>query len=172
MISVSKLRLIEREISSLAGTLEIYERLYRSRQYAFWLDTSAPRDSHGWSFMGALEGPRGHILTVNGADPSLWEHLGERLGRYLVEGEIQSPFKGGYVGYLGYGLPTSSIAVAHPAERIPDLALLFCSRWLAIDHISGRVFACAACADDEYDEAESWMTSVARALQSMPAAVP
>jgi para-aminobenzoate synthetase len=175
-----KLRLLERLISSETETLGIYERLYRGRPNSFWLDTSTLRDSHGWSFMGAMEGPRDHFLTVkdgtvatttrDGATtirevPSVWQHLGENLGRYQLEGETQSPFKGGYVGYLGYGLKTSAIAVAHAAERVPDLALLFCSRWIAIDHISGRVFACAACTDDDRDQVESWMTSVKSAVE-------
>jgi para-aminobenzoate synthetase len=184
---VNKMRLIERPISAEAGTLEIYEQLYHGRPDTFWLDTNARRDSHGWSFMGALEGPRDHTLTVKGTTAttttrdgatvicevsSVWKYLTELLDRYQVEGGAQSPFKGGYVGYLGYGLKTSAITVAHPAERIPDLALLFCTRWLAVDHISGDIFACAICTDDEYDQAESWTASVASAVETVRAPAP
>ena len=184
---MAKLRLIERQVSSDAGTLEIYERLYSGRPDSFWLDTSALRDSHGWSFMGAMEGSRDHLLeasegivtttTRDGCSvvhevPSVWNYLRELLDQYQLEGEANSPFKGGYLGYLGYGLKTSVIAAAHAAKRVPDLALLFCSRWLAFDHITGRVFACAAFADDECEQVESWVASVESNLESVRASLP
>jgi para-aminobenzoate synthetase len=185
---MKRMRLVEYQISSDAGTLAIYEQLYRKRQNSFWLDTNALRDSHGWSFMGAMEAAGDYKITVTGTTvttttgdgstatrevASVWKYLREALYQYRVADGLQSqsPFKGGYVGYLGYGIQTSAITVAHAAERIPDLALLFCTRWLAVDHRSGSILACALCADDERDQVESWAASVATALKSAQASV-
>ena len=178
------------EVDSGIDSLRAYEALYRDRPYSFWLDTNATRESHGWSFMGAMSAARDHLLTARGhlvteidaaghattyPVDSVWRHLDQRLHHYRVEfeetpaadetdGVRPMPFRGGYVGYLGYGLSTSLVDVAHPGDRTPDLALLFVSRFLAFDHVSGRLFACAVHTDAEADAVRRWLADVVELL--------
>lgn len=182
-----RLHLTQREVSCRADPLCIYESLYRHGPPSFWLDTNAARDSHSWSFIGALTGPldhlttaAGNVVTTTGADgrstvrkvDSVWEHLRSLLARYVVAGESDAPFLGGYVGYFGYGVPTSRIKVARSARRLPDLALLFCTRFLAIDHASGRVLVSALHTAGERDQAAEWTDGMCGALEALPASAP
>jgi para-aminobenzoate synthetase len=182
-----RLHLAQREIACKADPQTMYEALYRRRPASFWLDTSAVRDAHGWSFLGAPQGARDHLLTARGtlvtrtgADgtattrqvASVWTHLRDLLARHSVEGAAHSPFRGGYLGYLGYGLPTATIAAARRAERTPDLALQFVTRWIAVEHASGRVFACAAHTAQERDQALAWLDETGRALETLDAPAP
>jgi para-aminobenzoate synthetase len=178
------LRLVEHEVGCQAAAPDIYEALYRGRGSSFWLDTNALRASHGWSFMGSLERSTDHVLTASrnvvtrtGHDgrrsvrhvESVWRHLGEELSRQKVAGDIESPFKGGYVGFFGYGLETELISAGRPAEQIPDLALQFCSRWIAIDHVANRVLVCAVFSETDHEQTEAWLEDIRRTLESLSA---
>lgn len=179
-----RLRLARREVACATDARAVYEELFLGRPGSFWLDTSSVRPTHGWSYMGVVEGSLDHLITASGdvvtttaADGTMgttrvdavWAHFRKLLEHHFIEGETHSPFKGGYVGYLGYGLETSTPSPARPAERVPDLAMIFCTRFLAIDHATGRFFAHALYADGDRESAHSWLEHTAEKLATLPA---
>lgn len=188
-VPVRKLAVIQRELrcgnAGPADPLAVYQGLYKDAARSFWLDTNAPRATHGWSFMGAATGELDHLITARGNGitttasdgrtktqqvDSVWAHLQDRLEGVALQGQTTAPFQGGYVGYLGYALPTSRITVARPATELPDLALLFVSRFLAFEHGTGRVFACAVHPEDDDAAARSWLDETEARLAALPAA--
>jgi para-aminobenzoate synthetase len=180
----TRLHLARREVVCAAEPRAVYEELYLGRPGSFWLDTSSVRPTHRWSYMGVAEGSPDHLITTSGnvvttttADgttetrlaDSGWTHFRERLEAYCIEGETQSPFKGGYVGYLGYGLQMPTTSAARQAEDGPDLAMIFCTRFLAIDHAAGRFFAHALHAEGDQESAHHWLERIAETLAALPA---
>jgi para-aminobenzoate synthetase len=131
--------------------------LYGDHEHAVWLDSSLaePRLAR-FSFIGAPDGPLGHVVT-SGED--ILDHCERELARLHADApELPFDFVGGYAGYLGYELRGQS---TH-RSALPDAALVFCDRVIAFDHLTRRVHLVAL-----GDGAEAWLAATAGALAGL-----
>ena len=139
----------------------------RGRAGAWWLDSALPGGRLGrFSFAGAepyatlrFRRDGGELACVRPVRPDL------ALGRHRLAGDPlaalrrmlppapthdpapELPFLGGAVGWLGYELAARiEPRLAFPAQDdlgLPDLGLLLVDRLIALDHGTGRRYACA-----------------------------
>lgn len=111
-----------------------FARIAEASADVFWLDAGVDADT-GWSFVGS-----GHLL---GDDSAAMRSL--ELG--VIERErhewAAGPFRGGWVGWVGYDSAAALLGVPATATDEPASAWLRATRWLAFDHDSGSVWAVA-----------------------------
>lgn len=168
----------------------LFAGLYAGAADSFWLDSA--REAHGtgrWSLMGCLEGPldarvtwsaRTGRLTTSGpggttvlrdADP--WTWLADRLAEHPVPPSAAGiPFLGGFVGYLGHGVPGPE-RPPRPDEEDLDVEMLHVTRFLAIDHVEGVVHAVVTGPADDAGEQDAWLERTrerARSARPVPPA--
>lgn len=129
---------------------------------AFWLDSAlvVPGLSR-WSFLGT--GRRG---------PETLAALQATLRDAGGAGEAPFPFRGGWVGWIGYEAKGDCGYVRPHPSPTPEVALLFAERFLVLDHAEGRAWLAAVLPETE---AEAWLAETAErlaALASAPAPAP
>jgi len=141
------------------------ERLFAAHEAtlgsAFWLD--AGRDARaGWSYLGT--GVR---------EPDAGAVRGVRCDVPATGAWPAGPFRGGWVGWLGYerGAAPAGAPISAPDEGIPLECWLRAERFAAFDHATGRMWAVAPPA-----EAAEWAgvlaARVAAARDDAPAPAP
>lgn len=153
-----------RELPHVPDAAALLLRL-RDGGWPWWLDSAleAPRLG-GFSFLGAdpylvvqARGTEAWLDCRRSVRPDLSPGRGVRVGDPLelvrsllpprpadASGLAALPFAGGAVGYLGYELAARIDPiplVARDDLGLPDLALLFVDRLVAIDHGRDRAFA-------------------------------
>ena len=75
------------------------------------------------------------------------------------------PFKGGYVGYLGYELKADCGGKAAHRSRQPDAKLVFADRFIAFDHQFKQAWMIALVEPGEEDTARDWFRDVEGRLE-------
>jgi para-aminobenzoate synthetase len=62
--------------------------------------------------------------------------------RRALGGPSQSPFWGGFIGFISYeaGLETIDVAPPEPTQERPDIWFVFVERSIVIDHVEGQVY--------------------------------
>jgi aminodeoxychorismate synthase component I len=150
-----------------ADTLLPLAEALRRRAGSWWLDSALPGGRLGrFSFAGAepyaIARARGgciEIACARAARPDLAPGRTRLAGDPLAllprllppppadDAAPELPFVGGAVGWLGYELAARTLPrLAFPAPDdlgLPELCLLLVDRLVALDHASGRRFACA-----------------------------
>ncbi len=163
-----------REILPARGMPELFEKL-RTGSYPWLLDSALASEYGRYSFAGAdpylIVRGRGAELEaecLRAARPGLVVGRRQASGDLLevvrglfpeppcVSAELQLPFIGGAVGYLGYEL-AGQFDVHHfrglDDLQLPDLYLLFIDRLIAYDSREDRLYACALGFADDLDTA-------------------
>jgi para-aminobenzoate synthetase len=116
----------------------VFAALYAGHDHAVWLDSSrSGANIARFSFIGAPDGPLGHVLRhdVGAHAQTIFERVREGLADVRAEApELPFDFIGGYAGYLGFELKAECGAAAAHASPLPDAALIFCDRVIAFDH--------------------------------------
>jgi para-aminobenzoate synthetase len=167
-----------RSFEGEAPTEQLYERLFGDAENSFWLDSA---DAPTWlarsSFLGATAGADRCLLTYEVDEGevtvhhargetverrSIFELLDQEVARNAVappEG-IERGLVGGYVGYLGYELKADCGSPNAHSSDMPDAALMFANRVVAVDHVNHRthVFAIGR---EEDEECERWLDGAA-----------
>jgi para-aminobenzoate synthetase len=152
----------------------VFAELYGDHDHAIWLDSA--RSGAGiahFSFIGAPDGPLGHVLRHDvGARPdSVFDRIRRGLARVRAAApELPFDFIGGYAGYLGFELKAECGAQAAHASPLPDAALVFCDRVIAFDHRERIVYLVAL-----GEDADGWLAATEarlRALARRPAPLP
>lgn len=146
-----------------------------------------------YSVVAALSGAEKHLRYHVGDDhvsfgkertslitSSIWQFIAEVMDQRKVEvGPMESPFWGGFVGYINYeaGVETLGIRAA-ASSAVPDINLIFVERSIVIDHKAGRMFVQSIRnAQMPSSETDShWITQtchdLSNALQTPPASPP
>lgn len=75
---------------------------------------------------------QGHTDTLPGGEKALWPLL--RKGLTAISPTLASPFKGGWIGLLGYGMNSPVHAPSQPRLPFPDVLLGDYRRFVFIDH--------------------------------------
>jgi para-aminobenzoate synthetase len=152
---------LSRTLEGAAPTEHLYERLFAGAETSFWLDSAdAPTWLAQCSYMGTSAGPGERhlsydvdaaattIRTPAGEEVrhgSIFELLEHEMGAFEAEAPIgvDRGLMGGYVGYLGYELKADCGATNVHTSDLPDAALMFANRVVAVDHARERthVFA-------------------------------
>jgi aminodeoxychorismate synthase component I len=172
----------------------------RERPGAFWLDSSLAGAPLGrFSFAGAepyasvrFRGDAGEIDCTRAARPDLPAGRSRLVGDPLAalrrvlpprpasDPAPALPFLGGAVGWLGYELAAGlEPGLALPPAESPELCLLLVDRLVALEHGSGRRFACALGFGEDERAARaraeaalaSWRAEL-RALDAAPSGAP
>ncbi|MET0734314.1 MAG: aminodeoxychorismate synthase component I [Microbacterium sp.] len=132
----------------------VHHAIGQSEPHSFWLD-AGPDAEAGWSWVG--------VGTVE-EDPAAVRIV--RCAGERVDDEAAGPFRGGWVGWLGYeagaeraGAPTAASEAGVPRER-----WLRVERIVSFDHASRRAWAMAAA-----DEADAFAAHVEQAVEPAPA---
>ncbi|OSN07815.1 aminodeoxychorismate synthase component I [Lonsdalea iberica] len=172
---------------------DVFVHVYGRSDYAFWLDSSllAPPLSR-WSFMGDAsshdasvtfyDAQRQTVQVIRPVDNSE-ETLTLSIFDYLEQGQASLtlderqtlpdiPFLGGHVGYFGYELKTLTCNVPSVPSPYPDAAFLFCSRFLAFNHVEKRLYVVALYHPQEEDAARGWAETMKATLSHLPSAPP
>ncbi|HWD11619.1 MAG TPA: aminodeoxychorismate synthase component I [Solirubrobacteraceae bacterium] len=184
----TRLHLRVRSVAGEPPAELLFERLFGTREHAFWLDSAdAPTALAKRSFMGTTMGPHGCVIeydverqrvtfrrdgerTVE--DGSVFELLQRELDRYAVTAPEGFPagLLGGYVGYLGYECKADCGAPNAHRSDLPDAVLMLANRVVAIDHLEGRTHVLALCHETQDAEAERWLEHAERLVHETLAA--
>jgi para-aminobenzoate synthetase len=168
------LRLRVRTLEGEAPTEHVYERLFAGAEYSFWLDSAdAPTWLAQCSYMGTTAGTdrcvleydvdagevavqRGGVDTVE--HKSIFDMLDRELARCAIEPpeEIERGLVGGYVGYLGYECKADCGSPNVHSSDMPDAAMIFANRVVAVDHAKGRTYVMALGREQDTD-ADRWL---------------
>jgi para-aminobenzoate synthetase len=152
---------LSRSLEGAAPTEHLYERLFGRAETSFWLDSAdAPTWLAQCSYMGTSAGPAERHLSydVDAATTTIRTAAGEEtrhgsifelLEQEMAGFEAAPPIGvdrgliGGYVGYLGYELKADCGSPNVHSSDLPDAALMFANRVVAVDHARERthVFA-------------------------------
>ncbi|HEY4452505.1 MAG TPA: aminodeoxychorismate synthase component I [Solirubrobacteraceae bacterium] len=186
----ARLRLRTRSVPGEPPAETLFERLFGTREHAFWLDSAdAPTALSQRSFMGTTMGPRSCVIeydverrrvtlrrdgdrTVETG--SIFEVLQRELDRHTVEAPPAFPpgLVGGYVGYLGYECKADCGSPNAHRSAVPDAVLMLANRVVAIDHLRRRTHLVALCDAADDAEAERWLEQAERVLRETLAGQP
>jgi para-aminobenzoate synthetase len=163
--------------------------LYGDREHAVWLDSSRVEPGLArFSFMGAPDGPLGHVvrydvatraLTIDRAGgreelrETVLDYCERELARLRADApELPFDFTCGFAGYLGYELKADCGGELVHRSTLPDAALVFCDRLIAFDHDQRRVHLLALADAEGVAAAEAWLAAAERELEGLPPPAP
>ena len=152
---------LARTLEGVAPTEHLYERLFADAETSFWLDSAdAPTWLAQCSYMGTSAGPAERHLSydVDAAATTIRTPAGEEVRHgsifELLDAEtkavraeppigVDRGLMGGFVGYLGYELKADCGSQNVHSSDLPDAAMMFANRVVAVDHARQRthVFA-------------------------------
>jgi para-aminobenzoate synthetase len=152
---------LARTLEGVAPTEHLYERLFADADTSFWLDSAdAPTWLAQCSYMGTSAGPAERHLSydVDAAATTIRTPAGEEVRHgsifELLDAEtkavraeppigVDRGLMGGFVGYLGYELKADCGSQNVHTSDLPDAAMMFANRVVAVDHARQRthVFA-------------------------------
>ncbi len=177
-------KLAVRRLGRLVDPEAAFVELYGESENAFWLDSSQPGEGARFSFMGDDGGPVGAAVSY---DVGVREVRVERKGEVEIKGgsifdylarELAGPgpdgpdlpfdFRGGFAGWLGYELKAECGGDAAHESPLPDAAFVFAGRMVAFDHAERRTHLLALTESGDEADAERWLETTARRLQSLP----
>jgi para-aminobenzoate synthetase len=152
----------------------VFAALYAGHDHAVWLDSARPGAGIArFSFIGAPDGPLGHVLRhdVGVHADSVFDRVRHGLARARAEApELPFDFIGGYAGYLGFELKAECGAAAAHVSPLRDAALVFCDRVIAFDHRERVIYLVAL-----GGAPDAWLAATEtrlRALAREPAPLP
>jgi para-aminobenzoate synthetase len=167
-----------------------FDRLFRGRDHAFWLDSSRPDDGAGrFSVMGDATGPLARVVRADvwsgtvtvressGAERVLTERFFDWLEREQREAppvrvpDLPFDFALGWVGYLGYELKAECGGEAVHRSEEPDAVLVHADRALVVDHTDGTGYLLAlAGTGSRGGPARDWLELTAERLRALAGA--
>jgi para-aminobenzoate synthetase len=155
-----------------------FEILYGAAKHAYWLDSSSHAKRQGrYSFMGDDEGPHAELVCydvtssvvevtskdgVHTYEESVFDYLDRRMKAidFVDNIDMPVPFKGGYVGYLGYELKADCGGRNAHRSRTADSRMIFADRFVAYDHEAGQAWMVCLVEPGDEESAHDWFESV------------
>jgi para-aminobenzoate synthetase len=181
-------RVHHRRLATYVDPEDVFVSLYGGAPTAFWLDSSLAEPGAGrFSFLGAAR-DGGTELTydvtercvtirrgddvVRRREPVL-DTLQAELGRVRAAApELDVPFVGGFVGYLGYEVKADCGGSAAHRYALPDAHWLLADRVLAFDHGRRAIYAIALAHDGDDDGCRTWLDAVENHVAGVTPAPP
>ncbi|MGF7210333.1 para-aminobenzoate synthetase [Skermanella aerolata] len=164
-------RLQYRRIGGAVDPAAAFRLLFANSSNAFWLDGAA-LPAGGFSYMGDDGGPNASVHshrsgTMAGPDENILTFVQRRLAGIDIDAQLAPfPFKGGFVGYLGYELRTEDGWRATPSSPHPDAQLIFPGRFLCFDHGEEAVYAVTV-APEGGDPELGWLAHCSTTLERL-----
>ncbi len=168
-----------------------FDILHGAAPDAFWLDSSSHAKGQGrYSFMGDAQGPHSELISydvssgivevttkagVRRVRESVFDYLERRLStiEFIDNIDMPVPFKGGYVGYLGYELKADCGGRNAHRSRTADSRMIFADRFVAYDHARAEAWMVCLVEPGEEARARDWFESVETRLgNAWPASEP
>jgi len=164
-----------RTLEGEPSTELLFDRLFASAEYAFWLDSvDAPSPLAQQSFMGTTAGYDRCVIEYDVDQKSVISHsaggsmaqagsifdiLDMELAKHAIEPAAGLPrgLLGGFVGYLGYECKADCGSANVHRSDMPDAVLMLANRVVAVDHVQHRTHLLALCGEDERD-AQRWLS--------------
>jgi para-aminobenzoate synthetase len=174
---------LARTLEGAAPTEHLYEKLFGDAETSFWLDSAdAPTWLAQCSYMGtsAGSGERHLSYDVDTAATTIRTPAGEEVRHgsifELLDQEtkavraeppigVDRGLMGGWVGYLGYELKADCGATNVHSSDLPDAALMFANRVVAVDHSRERTHVFALVRNEDAADrtaATVWLESTTR----------
>ena len=164
-----------------------FEILYGEARDAYWLDSSSHSKQQGrYSFMGDAQGPHSELITydvtsgvvevtskagVQTFEESVFDCLERRMKaiEFIDNIDMPVPFKGGYVGYLGYELKADCGGQNAHRSRTADSKMIFADRFVAYDHELDEAWMVCLVEPGKEADARDWFESVEIPTSGKPA---
>jgi para-aminobenzoate synthetase len=182
-VNDSPMRLHMRSIDGEPSTELVFERLFGSAEYAFWLDSAdAPTRLAQCSYMGSTVGEDRCLLEYDVDESAVTIHRGagskiehgsifDVLENELARNAIEPPeglargLVGGFVGYLGYECKADCGSRNVHRSDLPDAVMMLANRVVAVDHVAKRTHVLALVkgppTEDDTD-AQRWLDEAER----------
>ncbi|WP_026448939.1 aminodeoxychorismate synthase component I [Actinopolyspora mortivallis] len=168
---------------------QVYDKLYRDSEHAFWLDSSQYDAERGrFSFMGDASGPLARTVeadvstgTITVVDDHGVETVHDSFFDWLdadirahrvVTRNLPFDFALGWVGYLGYELKAECGGERVYDSSYPDAAFIFADRAIAFDHQERQIHLLALSGTKHDDEMLRWLQHTAARLYQLTAESP
>jgi para-aminobenzoate synthetase len=185
----SGVRLRHRTLETWCDPEAAFVALYGDREHAVWLDSSRVEPGLArFSFMGAPDGPLGHVVRYDVAThalaieraggreevrESVLDYCERELARLRTDApELPFDFTCGFAGYLGYELKADCGGELVHRSTLPDAALVFCDRLIAFDHDQRRVHLVALADAEGAAAADVWLAATERRLEGLAPPAP
>ncbi|MFD5648167.1 aminodeoxychorismate synthase component I [Streptomyces sp. NPDC127039] len=179
-----QLKLLNEQLTTRWDAETVYDRLFRTSPYAFWLDSSRRDGATGrFTMMGDASGPLARVATAD-----VWNgtvtvtsatgcHTERAAFLDWLDADLRSlntrlpPLPGdfalGWVGALGYELKAECGGRRAHRSEDPDAAMIFADRAIVIDHLMGTTHLLALAENDEETAATRWLDTTATRLRRL-----
>ncbi len=180
----NRLKAMFKELRTGLASEACFEALYGKATDAFWLDSSSHAKQQGrYSFMGDGRGPHSERLSydvssgvvevtskagVQTFEESVFDCLERQIRaiEFIDDIDMPVPFKGGYVGYLGYELKADCGGQNTHRSRTADSKMIFADRFVAFDHQLGQAWMVCLVEPGREVDARDWFNSVETRLRN------
>ncbi|MEM5516223.1 chorismate-binding protein [Henriciella sp. AS95] len=180
----ARLRTVCRKLDTKIPAEACFEILFARQRNSYWLDSSAHNTRQGrYSFMGDANGPLSEVVSYNvttghvraysetGASitqDNIFDFLTRRMAAIEFADQCPAPipFKGGYVGYLGFESKDEPGAENTKSSSQPDAQFIFADRLVAFDHQTGSAWMVCVVEPGMEDGAKAWFDSVEASLNN------
>lgn len=180
--------------SASCNSEQIFLALFGDSEDSVWLDSSSTEGGRArFSFMGSRGGrlwkrvkyslpPVGGegqgTVSVEYSDgskksfcTSIWDYLDEEFTNLHLHSttdmsSLPFDFHGGFVGYFGYELKSTTCGRQAHNSSCPDACLFFMDRFLAIDHKMSDIYVVVLDEDDREECSNNWMKDVVAGIHS------
>ena len=182
-IDSNRLKPMFRELKAGLPSEICFEILYGEARDAYWLDSSSHSKQQGrYSFMGDARGPHSELISydvtsgvvevsskagVQTFEESVFDCLKRRMQaiEFIDNIDMPVPFKGGYVGYLGYELKADCGGENAHKSRTADSRMIFADRFVAYDHQFDKAWMVCLVEPGKEEDARDWFESVESRLR-------
>jgi para-aminobenzoate synthetase len=182
-VGTNRLKSMFKELKTDLPSETCFEALYGKAKHAFWLDSSSHSKQQGrYSFMGDDQGPHSESLSydvtsgvvevtskagIERYDESVFDYVERRMKaiEFIDNIDMPVPFKGGYVGYLGYELKADCGGQNAHRSRTADSRMIFADRFIAYDHQLGEAWMVCLVEPGQEEIARDWYESVETRLR-------
>lgn len=177
-VTSDRLKPMFKELATDLSSSACFEALYGRSATAFWLDSSSHAKQQGrYSIMGDDRGPHAETVSydvsrgvvevaskagVQSFEESVFDYLERSLKaiEFIDHHDMPVPFKGGYVGYLGYELKADCGGANAHRSRTPDARMIFADRFIAFDHERGEAWMVCLVEPGREETARDWFEDV------------
>jgi anthranilate/para-aminobenzoate synthase component I len=172
-----------------AESADIFRTLFGASLNNYWLDSKRSDSVKArFSFMGDDSGPHAFVVSQRVGAPVVMQykngtrrsHTGDiftyfeaALDEYALTDDPPLPFnfRGGYVGYFGYGLMAVTENIVGKTSTLADAHFIFSDRFIAIDHAEDTVYLVAVY-EDNVESVNRWFEQVETALRTIQRVAP
>ncbi|KAL5328283.1 hypothetical protein ACEPPN_001781 [Leptodophora sp. 'Broadleaf-Isolate-01'] len=117
----------------------------------------------------------GQLPQIRSIDAStyggIWSYIAQYLDQNkLKNGNEESPFWGGFIGYITYELGLETIGVTPDSKgyqhQRPDLCFAWVEKSLVVDHVKNQIYIQQLAPENEASRVTAWMDDISAKLEA------